>query len=59
MEKKPRKFSTRNADYCLNYGNHLKETNIERIKDFDALVLETGFELYESATLENMINLTH
>ncbi|MCK5234358.1 MAG: hypothetical protein KAJ88_00810 [Candidatus Aenigmarchaeota archaeon] len=49
---KPARFSTDNADYCLNYGDHFTITDIEDIEQYDAIVVETGFRDYDDWDLK-------
>ena len=53
---KPVRFSTDTADYCLDYGVHDKETKIEDIEQFDAIVLETGVGDYDYWNLRFFYN---
>ncbi|NOQ56302.1 MAG: hypothetical protein GQ477_05880 [Nanohaloarchaea archaeon] len=53
--KKPLKFSTHNADYSFNFGWHkFKKTDIGSIENYDAIVLESGFERYEDFSLKQL-----
>jgi len=45
--KRQRDFSTKNADYTLHYGAHNRETKIDDLENYDAIVLESGFHTYE------------
>ncbi|MCK4429050.1 MAG: hypothetical protein KAU95_01645 [Candidatus Aenigmarchaeota archaeon] len=56
--RKPRKFSTENAEYTLYPGVHGETTKIkmEDMKDYDAIVLETGFNDYENYDMINLLS---
>jgi len=52
--KRYRDFCTGNACYRLHYGNHFRATRAS-IREFDAIVLETGFSVYEDWDIDYLL----